>query len=515
MAIQLRDHALQALLHPITLLAIVVQLLNDHVLRRVSPSPMWGKLGDVTMLIYAPVLAATLLALVIPTTDLRGRRRVGLAGVGLVGLWFTLGKTVPAVLTATNALLTTLTGRPSVLILDPTDLIALPALGLAWWVWEHPLRLERSLGLRPFGVAALTLGWLATVATSVPTPDVGIYRVCILRSQLTAQAPWADGTQEFSSGDGGVSWRPVTPPNAKPEWCPESTEPLSTSWSIAAQGPDRLYRLEEEVGIDRSDDGGTTWRRLYDAGADGISAAYAEEFYYGPLGAVLDPGTGNLVVAMGRRGVIVITPEDHVRWATVGIYTRAYTPATGLLLVLQYPIILGVLLLPAALFFIGYGALPVTPNVKAVGIMLAISIILPGLFTFPSGRLPGDGISSSATQPPVSQMPLLILIVLAPIAGLIAYQQLTQASGGRIGLALSAALISLLASAAFLLPFGLWAATGYPEFGYHARSFGPSPAVWFAGILAGLLILGGRIWVHAQLKRARLSLTQQGVHSTP
>lgn len=56
------DDTLHALLHPITLSAIGLQFLNDHVFRRMAPSPFWGKLGDVTMLIYAPLLFAALLA---------------------------------------------------------------------------------------------------------------------------------------------------------------------------------------------------------------------------------------------------------------------------------------------------------------------------------------------------------------------------------------------------------------------------------------------------------------------
>lgn len=496
-AISLRDHALGTLLHPVSILAVIVQLVNDHILRRAIPSPVWGKLGDVTMLTYAPLMCAALLAVIAPILS---RRTVALFGLGLVGTWFTLGKTVPIVLTTTNALVSWLTGRPSLLILDPTDLIALPALGVAWWIWQHPLPMARS-AVRPLGAAALCMAWLATVATSIPMLDEGIVRVCTFDKTLLALSSVADDEGRFLSDDGGLTWRLQQESDPIPQGCMDEVSRLRRSWTLDVPGGHRQYRLTSAVGVERSDDGGATWQFVYDARVDAISGAYAEEIDFGPIDATLDARTENLVVAMGRRGVLAIKPDNSLQWATLGVYTRAYTPQTGLVHVLQYPLMLGVILVPASVFFMAHGSLPgpTDTNTNALGLVLVACLVVPWLFTFPEGNWQPRIVVSDAESVPLSQAPLVILIFLAPIAGLMGYQTLQKAAGGRSIILLQALLFALLTGIVFLIPFGLWAFTGYPEFGNSEA--GPSPAVMFAGLMAILVILGGRALVHWQIKK--------------
>ena len=500
-AISLRDHALGALLHPVSLLAVAVQLVNDHILRLVIPSPLWGKLGDVTMLIYAPLLGAALLALAAP---FRSRRAVALTGFGIVGTWFALGKTVPAVLAATNGLVSWLTGRPSLLILDPTDLIALPALGVAWWIWQRPVPMTRD-AVRPLGAAALCLAWLTTVATSIPMLDEGIVFVCTPGQRLLALSSVVDDEGRFLSDDGGLSWRPQPGDEPIPDECLDNGHGLRQSWTIEEEGTQRQYRLTEAVGVEQSDDGGATWQFVYDARVDAISGAYAEEIEFGPLDAALDPGTDNLVVAMGRRGVLVIKPDNSLQWATLGPYTRVYTPQSGLVHVLQYPLMLGVILVPAAVFFMAHGSLPgpTDKNTNVLGLVLFACIAVPWLFTFPAGNWQARIVVSDAESIPLSQTPLAVLVLLAPIAGLMGYQTLQKAAGGRRIVLLQTLLLAFLTGIVFLVPFGLWAFTGYPEFGNQGTGSGPSPAVLVAGLMAFLVILGGRTLVHWQLKKGR------------
>src|SRR5690606_28492776 len=45
-----------ALLHPVTLLSLVVLVLNDHWLKRVAPSVLSGKLSDFAGLVLAPLV---------------------------------------------------------------------------------------------------------------------------------------------------------------------------------------------------------------------------------------------------------------------------------------------------------------------------------------------------------------------------------------------------------------------------------------------------------------------------
>ena len=56
--------SLRALAHPGSVLALVVLVLNDHVLKQAWPGWVTGKLSDVAGLVVAPLLLAALLAIV-------------------------------------------------------------------------------------------------------------------------------------------------------------------------------------------------------------------------------------------------------------------------------------------------------------------------------------------------------------------------------------------------------------------------------------------------------------------
>ena len=122
--------ALLALSHPVSILGVIVVLLNDHWWRHAAPSWFTGKIGDFAWLIFAPFLLAAILAWLFP----RREKFVGYAAIIGVGLIFGLAKTVPAFHALTIDVLEFLTGWPNVLRMDPTDLLALPALLIAWWI---------------------------------------------------------------------------------------------------------------------------------------------------------------------------------------------------------------------------------------------------------------------------------------------------------------------------------------------------------------------------------------------
>ena len=129
------ERALASLAHPITIAAIILLLVNDHVLRILWPSWLTGKLGDVAWLAFAPIVLAALLAPFLPR---RGNAAMVIA-MASVGLVFALGNTVPAFLALILRSLEWLSGIPFRLQLDPTDLLTLPALALAWYVWRQPI----------------------------------------------------------------------------------------------------------------------------------------------------------------------------------------------------------------------------------------------------------------------------------------------------------------------------------------------------------------------------------------
>ena len=80
--------AAHSLTHPAIVAAVIGLLLNDHWLRHVSPSWLTGKLGDLTWLAFAPLIAAIFFAVVIPRRVRNHTRIVGWLSFGAVGVWF-------------------------------------------------------------------------------------------------------------------------------------------------------------------------------------------------------------------------------------------------------------------------------------------------------------------------------------------------------------------------------------------------------------------------------------------
>lgn len=148
------------LTHPLFWAALGLLLLNDHILKqaRALPGAITGKLSDFAGLLVAPVLLAALL---------RARGRLGrmavFACVAGVFAAIKLSRPLADVLEA----ITAYTPLPWRLWCDPTDLVALSVLPLAWWLAGR----EGNPALGPrliscLRAAGLVLGIFACAATS-------------------------------------------------------------------------------------------------------------------------------------------------------------------------------------------------------------------------------------------------------------------------------------------------------------------------------------------------------------
>ncbi|MBP2329448.1 hypothetical protein JOF56_009833 [Kibdelosporangium banguiense] len=150
--------------HPLTVGATAVLLLNDHVLKQAWPGVVTGKLSDVAGLVMAPPALGLLFGLLLA-------HRIGAAAaVLLTGVGFSLVKLTPAGAEVASAAWSVVNG-PSVILADPSDLFALPALGLAWWAWCQVAvapPLPDSLAFRLRVILAVPFTVLAITATSAP-----------------------------------------------------------------------------------------------------------------------------------------------------------------------------------------------------------------------------------------------------------------------------------------------------------------------------------------------------------
>ncbi|WP_113700839.1 WD40/YVTN/BNR-like repeat-containing protein [Nonomuraea lactucae] len=279
-----------------TMVAVVVLLLNDHLLKQAHPGFVTGKLSDVAGLVVAPPLLALLFL-----------GRADLPATLLTGALFTLVKTAETGAEAASHLWTLVAG-PSRVLADPTDLLALPALALAWWVRRRSLETDAPRWrLLVVGPPAL----LAVVATSAAPPTSPV-----------AHAVYVDGprivvttgeTTALASEDGGVTWSDRRPARNRPPQTAACVPGL----------PERCYRVIGGPAVAESDDGGKTWRwswKVSERGRDRRARQYPgddpADLRARSLAVQVRPGGHLVVVANGSGGILV--REVSGEWRLLG-----------------------------------------------------------------------------------------------------------------------------------------------------------------------------------------------------
>ncbi|MEU8250195.1 hypothetical protein [Nonomuraea sp. NPDC048916] len=230
-----------------TVVAVIVLLLNDHLLKQAHPGFVTGKLSDFAGLIVAPPLLALLLW-----------RRADLAATLLTGALFTLVKTTETG-AETASHLWTLVAGPSRVLADPTDLLALPALGLAWWVRRRSLRADsgrwRALVTTPLAVLAVAATSAASPPPSADSVQADDRRIVV---HLDDAYESDTGVRGLVSEDGGVTWS---------EWYLRRDRPPQSAACVPRQAQ-RCYHVLDGRAVAESDDGGTTWHESWKPAAD-------------------------------------------------------------------------------------------------------------------------------------------------------------------------------------------------------------------------------------------------------
>ncbi|MEU1727288.1 hypothetical protein [Nonomuraea sp. NPDC005692] len=271
-----------------TITGVILLLLNDHLFKPLWPGLLTGKLSDLAGLVVTPALMALLLG-----------RRADLAATVLTGLLFTFMKT-----TETGADLASqgwsLVAGPSRVLADPTDLIALPALALAWWVRQRSAGTDSP---RRRIMVTVPLAVLAVTATAASVPPSAALSVDVTESGKIVVGTTGAEQRSRLSDDGGTTWT-------------DGTAPTSARTSISAQcvpgQATRCYRVRQNhLGVDQSDDGGLTWRPSWPPSPDGglrLTRKYGADesmLMSYDLAVQARPGGHVVVVANGVDGILV------------------------------------------------------------------------------------------------------------------------------------------------------------------------------------------------------------------
>lgn len=321
---------LRALPHPLTLTSIGMLLLNDHVLKASVPSWFTGKLSDFAGLFFFPFVLAAVLAL--PGHILRWpARRVLALACGLTAVWFSLIKTMPWANALTVTALTQLLDQPVQIILDPTDLLALPMIGLAWGLWTHLERSSTPHTNKRQGYWALGIAVLASLATTPCPSPVSVERAVTLNNTVYVGPGSEDLVWQYESAR--LEWTIVDPPP------PDVTLALQETISLPRQACDPqspliCYRVDGRPRVEVTEDGGQTWRVAWQIPWG--RAGYMQRLYEMPLACrpsefelkthdiAFTPNA--VVVAMGWEGVVVGTVNGQ--WERVGLSGYSYSQPT-------------------------------------------------------------------------------------------------------------------------------------------------------------------------------------------
>ena len=315
--ISFRHRCASALVHPATVVAVALLLLNDVAFKSMWPgSVVTGKLSDLAWVVFASPLLAFLLSFALGGSK-RSERAALLASYAGLPILYAAFNTFESVHDVILRGLSIASGGTAGSPLDPTDSFVIPfGLGIALWVWRGNVASLESLRFR-CRLVVLGVAGLASVATSYPDPDVGIDAVGI--SDEGTIHGRSGGRSEYRSEDGGVSWARDSDHPGQVEWGRESVEVPRGGYRI--EGPDIVLSAPDglaEVAYSTAymQEQGNLWVQKH-----ATSGLDVREIATAPRNIVYDERTGNIIAAMGVQGVVVGTPDGTWTRQAVGRYS--------------------------------------------------------------------------------------------------------------------------------------------------------------------------------------------------
>jgi hypothetical protein len=166
-----------------------------------------------------------------------------------------------------------------------------------------------------------------------PNQDYGVLCFVELEDSIIANAPVFN---TFSSQDGGLTWQQsqIEPGGIQGSDCNPGSVQQKELWAT----PDGSLRYRFEAGktIEFSDDQGMSWQQVYDLSNVPWEPVGSPEpnreviVQPGPLDAMIDHHSGNLLLAMGHAGILVRLPSGEWHWVSVGQYVYSEIKPTAI-----------------------------------------------------------------------------------------------------------------------------------------------------------------------------------------
>lgn len=323
-------------MHPVTLGTLCLLLVNDQMFKAAWPGA-WlpGKLSDFAWMVFAPPVLAYCLSFT-PLRSERGQQAALVAAyVGLPTLYAAFNTFAPV----HDGILWTL-GLAGGLLgwdgarspLDPTDSLVIPlAMAVAAWVWRRPPIPGDALRAR-VAVLVVSIAALASVATSYGYGYEGVRAVGRTPEgtigAIASPPPHSSYDSDvgrsyygiYESHDGGWTWTERTlPGRPEPDWLMEERVRVIDNAHFTSDAL-RVYRslldqgtIEVVYSYDYLGNAGNRWAQATDYAYLGEQRITTEAY-----DIFVDNNSGNVIVAMGLQGVVVIPPDGTATPVRVG-----------------------------------------------------------------------------------------------------------------------------------------------------------------------------------------------------
>jgi hypothetical protein len=318
-----------------SIIALALLLFNDHFLKYAWPSWLTGKLSDFAGLYFAPFffLTITFFALwLIESASHRDSEQSWLARHAnliaiiwfiMIGGLFTALKISPASSQIVLNLMESFTGLPQAATVDPTDLLALAVLPIAFWQWhdlfgrqvevsshprEFPRNLKRIGQLSVLGVASV-----AIVATSY-VPGVSV--VDLAPDARDQNILYATLGQDISAYQVNTAYALA------------KSSDKGATWVSLGPGGRRIVTDPKIPGLCYLNSGWNVWafdantrqtRGTWPAGQVGVIEPNTTSFESGPLPAIAAPDWPLSVVFAVAQNQVVRSYDSGSTWETLPI----------------------------------------------------------------------------------------------------------------------------------------------------------------------------------------------------
>ena len=313
-----RQRCASALMHPVTLGALAVLLVNDLLFKALWPGA-WvpGKLSDLAWMMFAPPVLAYVLSFA-TLGRLRARRAAFVTAYAGLPLLYVAFNTFSPVHDVVLHVLGFVGGDGPRSPLDPTDSMVIPfAMAAAIWVWRRPPMKAESIRTRLALMAAFAAAF-ASVATSIAV-EYGVEQVGRTASG-TLVANFVGGSYE--SMDGGLTWTKTGEdlvPLQKRQWIElgeKAPSGIFSKGNIRITAHKVLSSGEVVYSFKHLQSGGNRWMQALDKRdiRNRVIATVPGDFFY-------DSQSGNLILAMGIQGVVVLAPDGTATQVAVGRYS--------------------------------------------------------------------------------------------------------------------------------------------------------------------------------------------------